>query len=125
MPSVQGLAEDDSKHMIIRPSLRLLIRYSRVLGIEAFAALTVSDPTDVYATPTQLDEELMTLTFLPRSRWQTLLNIEVIQVRIVWSSQRTHTHHCDVATKQAKGATKATGASSLLHPHTSGSRAAL
>ncbi len=32
-------------------------------------------------TPPQLDGELITLTLLPRSRWQTLLNLEVIQVR--------------------------------------------
>lgn len=49
-------------------------------GVEAITALTASDPQDVYATPAQLDSELMTLTFLPRSKWQTLLNIEVIQV---------------------------------------------
>ncbi|KAG8900228.1 hypothetical protein FRC00_013830 [Tulasnella sp. 408] len=61
MPSVQGLAEDES--------------------VEAIVALTASDPQDVYSTPAQLDNELMTLTFLPRSKWQTLLNIEVIQQR--------------------------------------------
>ncbi|KAG8927888.1 hypothetical protein FRC01_006761 [Tulasnella sp. 417] len=61
MPSVQGLAEDES--------------------IEAIVALTASDPQNVYSTPAQLDSELMTLTFLPRSKWQTLLNIEVIQQR--------------------------------------------
>ncbi|KAG8987295.1 hypothetical protein FRB90_003486 [Tulasnella sp. 427] len=61
MPSVQGLAEDEN--------------------VEAIVALAVSDPQDVYSTPTQLDRELMTLTFLPRSKWQTLLNIEVIQQR--------------------------------------------
>lgn len=49
-------------------------------GVEAIVALTASDPQDVYSTPAQLDGELMTLTFLPRSKWQTLLNIEVIQV---------------------------------------------
>ena len=37
-------------------------------------------PVDVFSTPPQLDGELITLTLLPRSRWQTLLNLEVIQV---------------------------------------------
>ncbi|KAG8930201.1 hypothetical protein FRC02_004503, partial [Tulasnella sp. 418] len=60
MPSVQGMAED---------------------GIDALAALTLNDPEDVYATPAQLDEELLTLTLLPRSKWQTLLNIDIIQQR--------------------------------------------
>jgi U3 small nucleolar RNA-associated protein 21 len=31
-------------------------------------------------SPPQIDDELVTLTLLPRSRWQTLLNLEVIQV---------------------------------------------
>lgn len=50
--------------------------------VEAIAALMVNKTTDVYATPEQLDEQLMTLTLLPRSKWQTLLNLEVIQVRL-------------------------------------------
>jgi len=35
---------------------------------------------DVFASPDQLAGELATLTLLPRSRWQTLLKLEVIQV---------------------------------------------
>ena len=37
-------------------------------------------PEDVFASPDQLAGELATLTLLPRSRWQTLLKLEVIQV---------------------------------------------
>ncbi|KAF6761650.1 quinon protein alcohol dehydrogenase-like superfamily [Ephemerocybe angulata] len=59
LPSVQGTSEEE----------------------EALAALKVNDsPTDAFSTPPQLDSELITLTLLPRSRWQTLLNLEVIQV---------------------------------------------
>ncbi|KAF7967205.1 hypothetical protein HWV62_35121 [Athelia sp. TMB] len=62
LPSMQGDAEDEA--------------------LEALAALTVEDtPPDVFSTPAQLDGELVTLTLLPRSRWQTLLNLEVIQQR--------------------------------------------
>ncbi|PPQ86912.1 hypothetical protein CVT25_009798 [Psilocybe cyanescens] len=62
LPSVQGVAEDEA--------------------LEALTALQASDaPVDVFATPPQLDGELITLTLLPRSRWQTLLNLEVIQQR--------------------------------------------
>lgn len=44
--------------------------------------MTVQDtPPDIFSTPPQLDGELITLTLLPRSRWQTLLNLEVIQQR--------------------------------------------
>lgn len=35
---------------------------------------------DVFSTPSQLDGDLVTLTLLPRSRWQALLNLDVIQV---------------------------------------------
>ena len=35
---------------------------------------------DVFSSPDQLAGELATLTLLPRSRWQTLLKLEVIQV---------------------------------------------
>ncbi|KAK7693776.1 hypothetical protein QCA50_003348 [Cerrena zonata] len=62
LPSVQGEAEDEA--------------------LDALEALTVQDtPQDVFASPAQLDEELVTLTLLPRARWQTLLNLEVIQQR--------------------------------------------
>ncbi|GJJ12631.1 hypothetical protein Clacol_006874 [Clathrus columnatus] len=61
LPSLQGLAEDDA--------------------LEAMAAMTLKDETDLFVTPNQLDEELITLTLLPRSRWQTLLNLELIQQR--------------------------------------------
>lgn len=33
-----------------------------------------------YTTPDQLSEELLTLSLMPRSRWQTLLNLETIKV---------------------------------------------
>jgi U3 small nucleolar RNA-associated protein 21 len=62
LPSMQGTAEDEA--------------------LDALSALTVNDtPADVFSTPPQLDGELITLTLLPRSRWQTLLNLEVIQQR--------------------------------------------
>ncbi|KAF6763843.1 Utp21 specific WD40 associated putative domain-containing protein [Ephemerocybe angulata] len=62
LPSVQGTSEEEA--------------------LEALAALKVNDsPADVFSTPPQLDGELITLTLLPRSRWQTLLNLEVIQQR--------------------------------------------
>ena len=51
-------------------------------ALDALTALTVEDkPADVFSTPPQLDGELVTFTLLPRARWQTLLNLEVIQQR--------------------------------------------
>ncbi|KAH7929755.1 Utp21-domain-containing protein [Leucogyrophana mollusca] len=62
LPSMQGVAEDEA--------------------LEGLSALTVEDTAvDVFSTPPQLDGDLVTLTLLPRSRWQTLLNLEVIQQR--------------------------------------------
>ena len=64
-----------------------LIRY--LAALEALQALTVkSTAVDAFSTPPQLDGELITLTLLPRARWQTLLNLEVIQ-----ASGRTSPHH--------------------------------
>jgi U3 small nucleolar RNA-associated protein 21 len=65
MPSTQGIAEDEA--------------------LEALKALAVEDDqaVDVFVTPPQLDGELVTLTLLPRARWQTLLNLDVIQVSCV------------------------------------------
>ncbi|KAF9227632.1 Utp21-domain-containing protein [Gyrodon lividus] len=62
MPSMQGDAEDEA--------------------LEALTALTMKEqPLDVFSTPPRLDGDLVTLTLLPRSRWQTLLNLEVIHQR--------------------------------------------
>jgi len=60
---VQGLAED--------------------AVLEGLSSLTMESAgvVDVYTTPEQLGEELVTLTLLPRSRWQTLLNLETIHQR--------------------------------------------
>ncbi|KAG6885879.1 hypothetical protein C0993_008398 [Termitomyces sp. T159_Od127] len=63
LPSMQGDVEDEA--------------------LNALNALTtfVDASVDVFSTPPQLDGELITLTLLPRARWQTLLNLEVIQQR--------------------------------------------
>jgi U3 small nucleolar RNA-associated protein 21 len=77
LPSMQGLAEDEGQYLSSVFSIRFYPIFS---DLDALSALTVSDaPIDVFSTPPQLDGELITLTLLPRSRWQTLLNLEVIQ----------------------------------------------
>lgn len=80
LPSMQGLAEDDGQ---FSPYLSWNIHNPNLssLALSALSALTVNDtPSDVFSTPPQLDGELITLTLLPRARWQTLLNLEVIHV---------------------------------------------
>lgn len=75
---MHSTTEEDSKHYLSTHQWKL----SNILVvIEGLAALTAQDaPVDVFSTPPQLDGELVTLTLLPRSRWQTLLNLDVIQV---------------------------------------------
>ncbi|PFH51760.1 hypothetical protein AMATHDRAFT_141834 [Amanita thiersii Skay4041] len=64
LPSMQNATDDNGRFL------------------EGLSALTMQDaPIDVFSTPPQLDGELVTLTLLPRSRWQTLLNLEVIYQR--------------------------------------------
>jgi U3 small nucleolar RNA-associated protein 21 len=48
--------------------------------LEAFEDVGAPEYKDIYTTPEQLSEGLMTLSLLPRSRWQTLLNLETIKV---------------------------------------------
>lgn len=41
---------------------------------------TEEDSTGVYTTADQLSEKLLTMSLVPRARWQTLLNLDVIRV---------------------------------------------
>jgi U3 small nucleolar RNA-associated protein 21 len=69
------------------------------IALEALTALQVTDtPADVFSTPPQLDGELITLTLLPRSRWQTLLNLEVIQVCNLYSTTQIDANRINLAT---------------------------
>lgn len=54
------------------------VRLSDLDGIEP-----IGEPEfqDIYTTPEQLGEELLTLSLMPRSRWQTLLNLDIIRAR--------------------------------------------
>ncbi|KAF7363589.1 WD-REPEATS-REGION domain-containing protein [Mycena sanguinolenta] len=76
--SFQSVADDDVKEVKL-PSMQ---GTAEDQALDALSALTVQDtPEDPFSTPPQLDGDLITLTLLPRSRWQTLLNLEVIQQR--------------------------------------------
>jgi U3 small nucleolar RNA-associated protein 21 len=86
LPSMQGTAEEENDGKCLRPwYVRLCAQSFVFAALEALEALTMQDkPRDVFSTPAQLDGDLITLTLLPRSRWQTLLNLEVIQVRLTY-----------------------------------------
>jgi len=80
LPSMQGIAEDEGQYIYL--TIPVILAHLCPVALEVLTALKVADePVDVFSTPPQVDGELITLTLLPRSRWQTLLNIEVIQVR--------------------------------------------
>ncbi|KAL8279548.1 hypothetical protein RQP46_008110 [Phenoliferia psychrophenolica] len=61
LPTVQGLDEDNALSELTAP-----VRWEDV---------------EPYTTPDQLSDELLTLSLMPRSRWQTLLNLETIKQR--------------------------------------------
>ncbi|KZT09652.1 Utp21-domain-containing protein [Laetiporus sulphureus 93-53] len=64
LPSMQGEAEEEA--------------------LDALSSLTLNGQEtlpDVFLTQSNLDGDLVTFSLLPRSKWQTLLNFEVIQQR--------------------------------------------
>uniref|UniRef100_A0A0W0EUF7 Uncharacterized protein n=1 Tax=Moniliophthora roreri TaxID=221103 RepID=A0A0W0EUF7_MONRR len=74
--SLQGITEEDVTNVQL-PSMQ-----GEDQDLDTLVPLVVLDtPADVFSTPPKLDGDLITLTLLPRSRWQTLLNLEVIQQR--------------------------------------------
>ncbi|KAK7054659.1 rRNA-processing protein utp21 [Paramarasmius palmivorus] len=74
--SLQGITEEDVTNVQL-PSMQ-----GEDQDLDELVPLVVSEtPADVFSTPPKLDGDLITLTLLPRSRWQTLLNLEVIQQR--------------------------------------------
>jgi len=62
LPSVSGSAEDEA--------------FSHLSNLVVY-----DQPQDVLGSVPDIDGEVVTLTLLPRSRWQTLLNLDVIQRR--------------------------------------------
>ncbi|KAL4246072.1 Utp21-domain-containing protein [Abortiporus biennis] len=76
--SFQSIREDE----VVNVSLPSMQGEAEEEALDALSALALQEnPTDVFVTPPQLDGDLVTLTLLPRARWQTLLNLEVIQQR--------------------------------------------
>jgi len=50
-------------------------------GLVGITPVGQAEHHDIYTTPEQLTEGLLTLSLIPRSRWQTLLNLETIKQR--------------------------------------------
>ena len=80
LPSVNGSAEDEG--LTGSMSLSSIVE-DFFAAFSHLSNLVVYDqPQDVLGSVPDIDGEVVTLTLLPRSRWQTLLNLDVIQVRI-------------------------------------------
>lgn len=58
----------------------LICTKSTALALEGLTGLGVIESPDVFRTAPPVDGELITLTLLPRARWQTLLHLDVITV---------------------------------------------
>ncbi|KLT38876.1 putative WD-repeat protein [Cutaneotrichosporon oleaginosum] len=75
--ALRHIPEDEDVPEIALPSVQG-VDDAALAGLEAVGA---PEYTDVYTTPDQLADGLLTLSLLPRSRWTTLLNLETIKAR--------------------------------------------
>ncbi|OXG26744.1 U3 small nucleolar RNA-associated protein 21 [Cryptococcus neoformans Ze90-1] len=76
--ALRHLEEDDDIVEVGLPTVQGLDADAAIEGIEDVGA---PEFTDIYTTPDQIDESLVTLSLIPRSRWQMLLNLETIKQR--------------------------------------------
>jgi len=85
LPSMQGTSEQEGEFLsLLRALLFSLICIEFIaLALEGLTSLGVIESPDVFRVAPQVDGELITLTLLPRARWQTLLNLDVITVRFM------------------------------------------
>jgi U3 small nucleolar RNA-associated protein 21 len=85
LPSMQGTSAQEGKLLsLLRALLLNLVCTGFVaLALEGLTSLGVIESPDVFRAAPQVDGELITLTLLPRARWQTLLNLDVITVRFI------------------------------------------
>lgn len=83
LPTVQGLNDTDSMSPSVTANATGELIFSSLTLIVALSGLEAPQRWDdirPYTTPDQLSDELLTLSLMPRSRWQTLLNLETIKV---------------------------------------------
>jgi U3 small nucleolar RNA-associated protein 21 len=75
--SLRHINEDEPVPELALPSVQ---GEEDAIGIDGLEPVGEPEYTDAYISPDQLEGGLLTLTLLPRSRWQTLLNLDVIRV---------------------------------------------
>jgi hypothetical protein len=93
----------------------------RFPALEDLSALVVRDRSqDTSAPMPDLEGDVVTLTHLPRSRWQTLLNLDVIQVSFysILLISYTFIQLEQLATKQAKRASEGSREGALFSAYT-------
>lgn len=107
MPSLQGEAEGTN--------------------LQELTASTMDDDHAFNPNTNQLSDELLTLSLVPRSRWQTLLNLDTIKVRpilhllfVILVFIFGVRSHANLATEQTQGASEGAGKGSVLPSHPSG-----
>lgn len=87
---MHGSAEDGGS---FQGSWQLLVTDIPSSALEDLSALVVHDLSqDISSHMPDLGGEVVTLTHLPRSRWETLLNLDVIQVSFYIDFHFLHVH---------------------------------
>ncbi|CEQ42504.1 SPOSA6832_04318, partial [Sporobolomyces salmonicolor] len=76
--SLLSFVEEEALEDVALPTVQGLTSES---SLSALAAPNRWEDIQPYTTPDQLASELLTLSLMPRSRWQTLLNLETIKQR--------------------------------------------
>lgn len=79
VPTVQGVTDNTGECSLANH--QALCTALSDSDLEQLEQIGAPDTTDVFVTPEQLAEGLLTLSLMPRSRWQTLLNLDTIRVR--------------------------------------------
>ncbi len=79
MPSAHGVDDDAGESRMPHGWFRELTCCAA--GLVGITPVGQAEHADIYTTPEQLTEGLLTLSLVPRSRWQTLLNLDTIKVR--------------------------------------------
>lgn len=75
--SLRHINEDEAVPELSLPSVQ---GEEDAIALEGLEHIGEPEYTDSYISPEQLEGGLLTLTLLPRSRWQTLLNLDTIRV---------------------------------------------
>jgi hypothetical protein len=82
MPTVQGSDGDQGKlPEFVEVDCINALTSTAPLDLDGIEPIGEPEFQDIYTTPEQLGEELLTLSLMPRSRWQTLLNLDIIRAR--------------------------------------------